>query len=358
MFKRILVPLDGSPRAERALPVAARIARASGGSVVLLQVVGLPFAYETYLSGLYLAQTPVFAQDILDTEFERANQYLANVAQSEQFVGIKTETEVFSGLAAPTIIDTASVEHVDLVVMCSHGNTGLKRWVLGSVAQKMARHSSAPILVLREDGSAPTSSYPDPLHPLRTLMALVALDGSELAETALAPAAHLVAALVAPAHGTLLLTRVVKRPAIGSEQSYQKQVDSRVNEAEAYLSRVANDLCEGPLGELDLAVSSAVAVGGNVADTLIKVAEDGKTVNGGQMFCNCDLMVMATHGRGGIERLAMGSVTEIVLGATKLPLLIVRPSVGALSEARGAPFKSFAPQAAESEVVEREKVEG
>jgi len=327
MFKRILVPLDGSARAERALPVAARIAHASGGTVVLLRVADILTEYGASVYGSYVAQTPLLIEGVLETELARAKDYLAGVAQSESLAGIKTETLALSGAVAPAILDLARTQQVDLIVICSHGYTGFKRWLLGSVAQKIARYSPVPVLVLREDGSAPTCSYPDTLRPLHTLMALVALDGSELAERALAPAAHLVAALAAPAPGTLLLTKVVKQQIAipESEWSYREYADPDIDEEKAYLNRVADDLCEGSPADLDLTISTTVAIGENVADTLIRIAENGKDAKAVRMFCNCDLIVIATHGRGGLQRWAMGSVTESVLGATKLPLLIMRP---------------------------------
>ncbi|HEV2579523.1 MAG TPA: universal stress protein, partial [Ktedonobacteraceae bacterium] len=88
MFKRILVPLDGSTRAERALTIAARLARASGGSITLLQAVGIPADYRMYAYGAYPAQAPVFAQEALTTEKAQAEAYLATILQWEVLAGI------------------------------------------------------------------------------------------------------------------------------------------------------------------------------------------------------------------------------------------------------------------------------
>jgi nucleotide-binding universal stress UspA family protein len=321
MFKQILVPLDGSLRAESALAVAARIARASEGTVMLLQVVGIPAEYASYLHDSYMAQTPTYAQEFLDAEQANAENYLASVAKSTRLAGIKTQTKALSGRPAMTILDVARDEHIDIIVMCSHGDTGFKRWALGSVAQQVSRHSPVPVLVLREEGTAPTSSFPDHLHPLRSVTAMVALDGSNLAEAALEPAAYLVAALAAPARGILLLTSVVNMPAIKNKPDTQKQA---LDDAKAYLSNVAQRL-KGELAEkLDLAIGWSIASGKDVADALIRAAENGEIAEGSQEFAGCDLLAMATHGRGGVQRWVMGSVTERVLGTTKLPLLIVR----------------------------------
>ena len=322
MFKQILVPLDGSLRAESALAIAARIAGASEGTIMLLRVVGIPAEYTSYLYDSYMAQTPVHAQEILDTEQANAENYLANVAKSTRLAGIKTQTKTLSGSAAMTILDVARDEHIDLIVMCSHGDTGFKRWALGSVAQQVARHSPVPVLVLREDGTAPTSSFPDHLHPLRAVTAMVALDGSKLAEVALEPAAYLVAALAAPAQGALLLTSVVNLAAIKNRSELQKKV---LDDIKGYLKDTIERLHAGDVGKLNLAIRWSIENSKDIADALIRAAESGEIVESSGEFAGCDLLAMATHGRGGVQRWVMGSVTERVLGATKLPLLIVRP---------------------------------
>ncbi len=322
MFKQILIPLDGSLRAERALAVAARIARASDGTIMLLRAVSIPAEYTSYLYDSYMAQMPMYAQEILDTEQANAENYLADVAKSTRLAGIKTQTKALSGAAAMTILDVARDEHADIIVMCSHGDTGFKRWALGSVAQQVSRHSPVPVLVLREDGTAPTSSFPDHLHPMRSVTAMVALDGSKLAEVALEPAAYLIAALAAPAQGTLLLTSVVNLAAIKNKSDIQKKV---LDDAKAYLKDAVERLHAGEVAKLNLEIGWSIENSKDVADALIRGAEGGEIVESSWEFAGCDLLAMATHGRGGVQRWVMGSVTERVLGATKLPLLVVRP---------------------------------
>ena len=146
---------------------------------------------------------------------------------SNNLAGIETAMEVRSGAAALTILDVARAERVGLIVVCSRDDTGFKHWVRGSVAQQLARHSPVPVLLLHEGGPVPTSSFPDPSRPLRAFMGLVALDGTVLAETALEPAAHLTAALAAPARGIFVLTRVVKLPG-KNEQGSRERLDPYV----------------------------------------------------------------------------------------------------------------------------------
>jgi len=336
MFQRMLLPLDGSKRAERAIPLAARIARASGGSLIFLRVVGTQIEF-----GTYITEPSVLIQEALETNLTRAIDYLARIKASHDLAGIETTVEVRSGGAAQTILDVAQMRHVDLIVMCRHGETGFKRWVLGSVAQQVARHSPLPVLVLRDGGPVPTGSFPDPTHPLRAVMGLVALDGSVEAEAVLEPAAKLVAALAAPARGILRLTRVVDLPANEHERSSHERIDPAMKEevlcaANTYLSDVADRLRSGPLAELKLTIVCSVAMGKDVASALLSVAETGKDAEGTARLGSCDLMALATHGRGGLQRLALGSVTERVLGATKQPLLVVHTCPPGERFAKGA----------------------
>ena len=139
MFKRILVPLDGSARAEQVLPIAARIARASGGSVLLLHVITAPLQFEPYLFGPYMIDVVTRG---CQCRYYRRTTYLSKAARSHDLAGAETKVAMFSGAVAWTILDTAKEQHVDLILMASHGHTGFKRWALGSVAQKVARQQS------------------------------------------------------------------------------------------------------------------------------------------------------------------------------------------------------------------------
>ncbi len=317
MFERILVPLDGSPRAEQALPVAARIARASGGSVILLQVVSPPIDY-----GGGLTQTPLMTEQIIEAELAMSSGYLDRVAEARELAEIETTTEVMFGLPAPDILAIAESRSVDLIVMCSHGRTGFTRWVLGSVAQKIAHHCPVPLLVLREGKLLPLESPPD---AARHLTVLVPLDGSPLAEAALVPAANLVAALATPAPGALHLTQVVKQLSTIADEGFITQLNEEtVERAKAYLMSVKERLQAG-LKDRKLTITWSVALDADAADAIIGTAEQREQQEGAEGLGGCDLIAMSTHGRSGLQRWVMGSVTERVLGATKLPMLIVRP---------------------------------
>lgn len=319
MFQHVLVPLDGSPRAEQALPVAARIARASGGTLTLLRVV--THLIEVDLHPVQLSKRLELA---LEEDVAKANDYLAHVTSSDELKGINLRTEALTGPPAQTILLFADMQHVDLVVMCSHGEMGFKRWVLESVAQKVARHGPVPVLVLREGGRALASPHPNTGGSLR---ALVPLDGSARAKAAIAPAAQLIAALSAPAQGALHLTRVVLLPE-AKHIGYGER-EEILQKAKKYLSSTVEHIREGlvasSVADLKLSITWSVTIDDDIAAGIIGVAEDGEDAEGAGVFGRCDVIAMATHGYSGMQSWAMGSVTERVLHATRTPLLIVRP---------------------------------
>lgn len=331
MFHHILVPLDGSPRAEQALPVAARLASASGAALTLLKVV-TPLL-EVDLNPVKLSRHIDLP---LDTDLARANEYLTQVISTSDLEGIDARTEVLTGAAAQCILLFARLQHVDLIVIASHGLTGFKRWWLGSVAQRVARHSPAPVLVLHEGGPIPTARPEDAPRPLRML---VALDGSPLAEAALLPATQVCAALAAPGRGALHLMQVLRLLPVRegeNEGGIASMNEPVISDAKAYLHGVAQRLGEGGAVRLNLTVTSSVVVQTDIADTLIRVAEHGEFVEDSAGFGGCDAIAMATHGRGGPQRWVMGSITERVLGATRLPLLVVRSHEPDAKEQTGA----------------------
>ena len=159
MFKQILVPLDGSTRAEQALPVAIRLARALRGSIVLVRVANFPLDY----GGGY-TQAPLLTEQMIETELDNVDNYLKTVATSEALAGISIKTEAMFGQPLQDILSVAESRRVDLIVICSHGRTGLMRWALGSVAQALAHQSPVPLLVLREGGQVPAISKCVNLH--------------------------------------------------------------------------------------------------------------------------------------------------------------------------------------------------
>jgi nucleotide-binding universal stress UspA family protein len=141
-IRRILLPLDGSPRAEVALEEAARLARAFGAVLNLVQVV-------QWAAALVGTSTEFYATGGLDQGLESAAQeYLAGVRRRLP-ADVTVEAQVLRGDAAGGILDHAAATGADLVVMSTHGRSGIARWELGSVADRIVRSSHLPVLLLR-----------------------------------------------------------------------------------------------------------------------------------------------------------------------------------------------------------------
>jgi len=187
MFNTLLVPLDGSAQAELALPLASRIARHSGSTLLLLRIINPTNDVRMFVTEpCSLAPDGTMEPDLLD-----ATAYLARIATASEMKDLKLSLGIVSGIAASCILDVAQERQADMIVMRSHGYTGAKRWMVGSVAQKVARYSSVPVLIVRDNGYIPSGPYPDPTRPLRSVKALVALDGSTRAEASLVPTVRL-----------------------------------------------------------------------------------------------------------------------------------------------------------------------
>ncbi|HEU5377881.1 MAG TPA: universal stress protein [Ktedonobacteraceae bacterium] len=315
MFQRILVPLDGSERAEQAIPLAARLARASGGSLFFVRVV------ETLHTVRLSTPLPTAdLQEIEEHERAEAMDYLTEKTAASEFAGIKMHRAVISGSTPSALLQIVQQEHIDLIVLCSHGYTGFKRWALGSVAQKVIRQSPVPVLLLREQHLNLKDKVVQPVR------AAIALDGSPFAKAALLPAAHLVAALSSPAQGELLLLQVVEMPTEREERAcQQRRLDVDLRQA---ISRAADDSLQAARmnllrelsGEPLAHIAWSVIEDGDIAHALIQAAEEGK---GTGIQQPSDVLALTTHGRGGMQRWVLGSVTERVLQGSTLPLLVV-----------------------------------
>lgn len=257
MLKNILVPLDGCSRAERALPAAARIARASKGRVLLVQVISPPLDYASSM-----APVPLVTRELIEAE-------------------------------------------------------------LKEVAYTLTHESTLPVLVLRQTGTELCSPLPDTCG--RLTRAFVSLDGSELAEAVLEPTMDLVLALSAPAPAAIHLMQVVKVfPASEAQGRLSELNEQKIGRARAYLATVKAHLQQHH-PEAFLAITCSVGLDNDVAGALIETAEARSEESVPGEARGCDLIAMSTHGRGGIQRWMVGSITERVLKGTHLPMLIVRP---------------------------------
>lgn len=145
-FKRILVPLDGSLLSERALPVAEALAQAFGSEIILLRVLDIPLPTPPTS---HLEVTIAWMRDARDHAHREAESYLDAWQQKMYQKGISVRALMRDRSPAEDILQVAGTEKVDLIVMSAHGQGGLARWTFGSVADKVARHSPCPVLLVR-----------------------------------------------------------------------------------------------------------------------------------------------------------------------------------------------------------------
>jgi nucleotide-binding universal stress UspA family protein len=230
---------------------------------------------------------------------DEALSYLRTKADD---LGLDSPVEVFceSGQPADGIILFMEDNAVDLVIMSSHGRSGLSRWVYGSVAERVLRQGPCATTIVNARAS---DDLPDPVN------ILIPLDGSELAEHALEAGKQLAIALGANLH----LLRVISSAHQLLETSSMTEVfneieDKEMQEAAEYLDGVRWNL---GLGEEKVAISTAK---GSPAEEIFQYSAD----NG------IDLIIMSSHGRTGLQRWVYGSVAEKVLRGACCATMIVR----------------------------------
>jgi nucleotide-binding universal stress UspA family protein len=142
MYKKILVPLDGSELSKKALDHAEKLAEAFGSEIILFQVVSFVPIY-----GAPELMTPFFVED--KKQKEATERYLTNLSEELKKKGFKVTAEMKTGeQVAVEIVDFAKESGVDLIVMCTHGHSGITLWALGSVAHKVLTRSETPILLV------------------------------------------------------------------------------------------------------------------------------------------------------------------------------------------------------------------
>ncbi|HEX7734187.1 MAG TPA: universal stress protein [Ktedonobacteraceae bacterium] len=345
MFQRILVPLDGSPGAECAIPVAASLARQQQGSLVFLHLVAPTTAFQCAVAWPQKVMPGVMAGTLREEREEarrteaveqvmtEAASYLAllPVRYADELAGVTTEMHLAFGTASPTLPSTAHLEHVDLIVLCRHREIGLGQWGLESVAQQVMRQSPVPLLILHEHEQA--LPVLDGTHPLRVV---VPLDGTLFAETALGPALHLLSQGAAVSQRELCLLHVVDLFAgdgTGVEEAHRSPYTTvqAQQTARRYLQMVADQLRARVDCPADVCVTSLVTSGVDIASTILAqrdhVTERASGKADAESIVVPSLIVIATHGREGIQRSLLGSVAERVLNATTTPMMTVCPRV-------------------------------
>lgn len=300
MYNKLLVPLDGSKTAEHVLPFVRLLARNLQVPVELLAVVDAANMQERVSpsDGLFL-------DSIIEDEIRRLAKYLQQVARN--FPTGATQCRVEHGRPAEVIIAAAGGDKSTMIGMATHGRSGLQRWLMGSVAEKVLRGSSNPVLLARA-----TEKPPDwGMAALKSVV--VPLDGSELAERVLPP----VEVLAGKCGLEVILLRVYGVPhgAYSAGEGFydpthmEQFVAVLRNEASDYLERKAAELRNRGIKNVSYLVKEGFA-----SDEIITVARH--TAH--------NLVAMCSHGRSGVQRWALGSVTETVVRHSGDPVLIAR----------------------------------
>lgn len=304
MYRSILVPLDGSPASEHALPWALGLAQQAGAQL--------------HLARVHLAPTPIMvgtelASDAaLDTTIRNNDrEYLARIAERLGAAAtVNVRVALLDGGVTDALLDHARAVNADLTVMSSHGRGAFARFWLGSVADKMIRQSPVPTLLVRpvEDQAADLTVKPF------IARVVVPLDGSDLAERAVDPATQL--GRTSGADYTLVLVLEALADAGNLERL---NVDEALTEtypgaleakAKSYLERVAE-----PMRGQGLKVDTKVIRHGSAAGAVLDYAgAHGDAV-----------IALATHGRSGIKRMILGSVADKVVRGATMPVLLYHP---------------------------------
>jgi nucleotide-binding universal stress UspA family protein len=299
MFTRILVALDGSKLAENVLPYVRTFAGALKAPVELLSVVeSLDFA-RTMHAGHVRDFDP-----LIEAAAQEGQRYLEGITRS--FSGTEASYSVERGVADKIIIDRAARDKDTLIAMATRGRSGIHRWLIGSVAEKVLRGASNPLLLVRGDEERKT----DEAASLKSVV--VPLDGSQLAESVLPRAIELANKL----RLEIVLTRAYQLPLTtytAPDAPYIPNSDALRTavreEAEAYLEAKVSELKQNGLEKV-----SSTLLFGSGADEIIDLARTTPD----------NLIAMCTHGRSGVRRWALGSVTEKVVRHSGDPVLVVR----------------------------------
>lgn len=285
MTRTVLIPLDGSRLAERAVPYAAHLAEAPHARLLLLH-----------------AATDLHMATHLQEELE-VSVSLDHLVERLRRRGLDATSRIVHEPPADAIVDVARTEPVDAIVMSTHGRSGIGRWLYGSIADDVLRRATVPVLLI--------SAACDHHWPLdRPLRVLVPLDGSLMSEAALAPAREFATSLGAE----ILLVRAIEEPMQDTYRYDAAGLPIRIPAGEVELLEARHYL-EWIRDGHRLACPSAdvFADTGEASSVIAEAAARG----------DADLIVMATHGRTGLERLAMGSVATRVLQRVRVPVLLV-----------------------------------
>jgi len=297
MYSKILVPMDGSSTAEKVLPFARILAATLKLPIELLEVVDIAAATA------HIAADKARYLDRIIAEGESASrEHLKEIAAT--FPGMAVTCKVERGRPADVIIERAEAEKGTLIAMATHGRSGINRWMMGSVAEKVLRGTTAPLFLVRAHGE------PGMGHMATIKTIVVPLDGSELAESVLPTVCEVAKTLDLD----IVLCRAYELAATayyGSEDylpKYDEMLREMRDDVEGYLKTKVEALQAAGFTKV-----SWVALQGGGAEEIVRYANKHHDA----------LVAMCTHGRSGVKRWALGSVTEKVVRHAEEPVLVV-----------------------------------
>ena len=301
MYKVIMVPTDGSGFDREAIRVALRVAERSSAKVRLVRVLESDSFFGTTPEAHWTPQSAEIGRSERTTAL---SELYALAAECRSEFKPDITVDLHGGPVADVLQGYARRHDVDLIVMSTHGRTGVSRLSLGSVTDSLIRHTSIPVLVVK----APESYLnPHVEHAFRKIV--VPLDGSTLAEQVLPRVLTL--AKIDDAEVSLLQVLIPR--------SYsQKEMpdtdlpwwDKDVSLAQAYLFRIASRLRRN-----GLIVTTDIVIGEDAAHAIGDFASREKA----------DIIAIATHGRGGLARMLRGSVADAIMHSGKMSMLVLKP---------------------------------
>ncbi len=296
MFNHLLVPLDGSPLAETALPVAAYLAQTLQASVTLLHLVERHPPAEVH-----------HARHLTDAAEARA--YLEQIKQrafsDDAKVSCHVHTTEITNVAS-SIVEHAGELGPDLIVMCTHGRSGPRRWLFGSNAQQVIANGRTPVMLIPPARQA--------LANFRCQRIIVPLDGNAAHEQGLRVAVDLAQACQATIHIVLVVPTLDRLT--GEKAATGKLMPLATSVMLDMQQQGASEYLTGHLAKLQpsgMIVSAEVARG----DPTLAVVEAVKRVN-------ADLIALGTHGKTGMDAFWSGSMTPKLSDQSPTPLLLVR----------------------------------
>lgn len=301
----VLAPIDGSTRALRAVPWAARLA-GPDGLVILMRAIPPQPSYAEAL--LTLAGNGEDSVERIQNEWAAvANDDMDEAAALLADTGVPVDRQILEGEPEDAIVAAAMANAADMVVMSSHGRGAIGRAIFGSVADRVVRMSPVPVLVLR----TPEDEAPDD-PPVRRL--IVPLDGSVLAEHALPVAVDVARRLAAPVYVVRAVDPAANLPVTRG--------------AFGMAPMVTSDAMEQIWDEAESEASSTVTQGIEALQAE-GIDASGAVLHGSPFFAISeialpdDLLILTSHGRGGVKRWLLGSVAEKLVREAPAPVLLV-----------------------------------